>query len=82
MSNMSEFKYDWIWDKKRVSNPMMAKKMPLKNYEIISVFYKQQPIYNPQPTKKNTLGMTINVISPTKKWAEALQFSVIKVWVK
>ena len=30
MSNMSEFKYDWIWDKKRVSNPMLAKKMPLK----------------------------------------------------
>jgi site-specific DNA-methyltransferase (adenine-specific) len=54
MSNMSEFKYDWIWDKKRVSNPMMAKKMPLKNYEIISVFYKQQPIYNPQPTQKST----------------------------
>jgi len=54
MSNMSEFKYDWIWDKKRVSNPMMAKKMPLKNYEIISVFYKQQPTYNPQPTQKST----------------------------
>ena len=54
MSNMGEFKYDWIWDKKRVSNPMMAKKMPLKNYEIISVFYKQQPTYNPQPTQKST----------------------------
>jgi site-specific DNA-methyltransferase (adenine-specific) len=57
MSNIDEYKYDWIWDKKRVSNPMMAKKMPLKNYEIISVFYKQAPIYNPQPTKKNTLGV-------------------------
>ena len=54
MSNMNEYKYDWIWDKKRVSNPMMAKKMPLKNYEIISVFYKQQPTYNPQPTQKST----------------------------
>ena len=54
MSNMSELKYDWIWDKKRVSNPMLAKKMPLKNYEIISVFYKQQPTYNPQPTQKST----------------------------
>jgi site-specific DNA-methyltransferase (adenine-specific) len=54
MSNISEYKYDWIWDKKRVSNPMLAKKMPLKNYEIISVFYKQQPTYNPQPTQKST----------------------------
>ncbi len=57
MSNMNEYKYDWIWDKKRVSNPMMAKKMPLKNYEIISVFYKQAPTYNPQPTRKNTKGV-------------------------
>lgn len=56
MSNISEYKYDWIWDKKRVSNPMLAKKMPLKNYEIISVFYKKPPIYNPQPTRKNTTG--------------------------
>jgi site-specific DNA-methyltransferase (adenine-specific) len=54
MSNIEEYKYDWIWDKKRVSNPMLAKKMPLKNYEIISVFYKNQPIYNPIPTKKST----------------------------
>ena len=54
MSNIEEYKYDWIWDKKRVSNPMLAKKMPLKNYEIISVFYKKQPIYNPQPTQKST----------------------------
>ena len=54
VSNMLEYKYDWIWDKKRVSNPMMAKKMPLKNYENIAVFYRKQPTYNPQPTKKNT----------------------------
>ena len=53
-SNLKMFKYDWVWDKKRVSNPMMAKKMPLKNYEIISVFYNKQPCYNPQPTKKST----------------------------
>lgn len=56
-SNIEEYKYDWVWDKKRVSNPMMAKKMPLKNYELISVFYKQQPTYNPQPTKKSTVGV-------------------------
>ena len=54
LSNINEFKYDWIWDKKRVSNPMLAKKMPLKNYEIISVFYKSQPKYYPIPTKKST----------------------------
>ena len=54
LSNINEFKYDWIWDKKRISNPMLAKKMPLRNYEIVSVFYKSQPKYYPQPTKKST----------------------------
>ena len=54
MSNIKEYKYDWVWDKKRVSNPMLAKKMPLKNYELISVFYAKQPTYNPQPTIKST----------------------------
>lgn len=57
MSNIKQYKYDWIWDKKRISNPMMAKKMPLKNYEIISIFYNSQPTYNPIPTKKNTIGV-------------------------
>ena len=38
MSNIKGFKYDWIWDKKAVSNPQLAKKQPLKNFELISVF--------------------------------------------
>jgi site-specific DNA-methyltransferase (adenine-specific) len=36
---------------------MMAKKQPLRNHEQVLVFYKNQPTYNPQPTKKNTKGM-------------------------
>ena len=38
MSNIKGYKYDWIWDKKAVSNPQLAKKQPLKNFETISVF--------------------------------------------
>ena len=38
MSNIKGYKYDWIWDKKSVSNPQLAKKQPLKNFETISVF--------------------------------------------
>ena len=34
--------------------------MPLKNYEILSVFYKKQPIYNWIPTKKSTKGLLSN----------------------
>ena len=38
MSNIKGYKYDWVWDKKSVSNPQLAKKQPLKNFETISVF--------------------------------------------
>jgi site-specific DNA-methyltransferase (adenine-specific) len=47
MSNIKNFKYDWIWKKNTQSGFMLAKKQPLRNYEIISVFYKKQPTYNP-----------------------------------
>ena len=50
------FKYEWIWDKKRISNPMLAKKQPLKQHENILVFYEKQTVYNPQPYTKNTSG--------------------------
>lgn len=48
MSNIKNFKYDWIWEKSRPSNFQMAKKQPLRYHENISVFYKKTPIYNPQ----------------------------------
>ena len=56
MSNIKYYKYDWVWDKKRCTGFLNAKKQPLRNNEIISVFYKKQPTYNPQPYRKNTLG--------------------------
>ena len=34
----------------------MAKKQPLRQHEVITVFYKKQPTYNPVPYIKNTLG--------------------------
>ena len=48
MSNIKNYKYDWIWEKDQGSNFMLAKKQPLKNQENISLFYKKQPNYNPQ----------------------------------
>lgn len=40
MSNIKNHKYDWIWDKCSVSNPQNAKIEPLRNFEVISVFSK------------------------------------------
>ena len=48
LSNIKEFKYNWIWQKNRAQGFLNAKKMPLKDHETISVFYKSQPNYNPQ----------------------------------
>lgn len=50
-SNLKLFKYEIIWDKVNISNPMLAKKQPLKSHENICVFYKKQPTYNPQMTE-------------------------------
>ena len=48
ISNIKNYKYDWIWEKVRPSNPMLAKKQPLRYSELISIFYNRQPVYNPQ----------------------------------
>ena len=48
MSNIKKYKYDWIWRKDKGTNIFMAKKMPMKNIENISVFYSKLPTYNPQ----------------------------------
>ena len=48
MSNIKNYKYDWIWDKVLHSNPLIAKKQPLSTHENICVFYNKQPTYNPQ----------------------------------
>lgn len=47
-SNLTDFKYEWIWEKPQGTNPMNAKIMPLKSHENILVFYKNRPTYNPQ----------------------------------
>ena len=39
LSNIDMFRYDWIWEKPKGSGFLSAKKLPLKNHEIISVFY-------------------------------------------
>ena len=48
MSNLKMYKYDWVWEKSRFANQMLAKKQPLKIIENISVFGKKSPLYFPQ----------------------------------
>lgn len=51
MSNLRLFKYEWIWQKQQGTGFLNAKKQPLRSHEQILVFYKSQPIYNPQFTE-------------------------------
>lgn len=49
LSNETWFKYDLVWKKgERTSGHLDCKKKPLRNHEQILVFYKEQPVYNPQ----------------------------------
>ncbi len=46
-SNISQLKYEWIWEKGNATGFLNAKKMPLKAHENALVFYDKLPTYNP-----------------------------------
>ena len=48
ISNIKEYRYDIIWEKSRFTNFLFVKKQFGKIHENISIFYKKQPVYNPQ----------------------------------
>jgi site-specific DNA-methyltransferase (adenine-specific) len=50
VGNIKNFKYDWIWNKKKAGNFRAVKSMPLMDYEKISVFNHSRENYNPQMT--------------------------------
>ena len=60
ISNIKEFKYDLVWNKKRPTGQLNAKKQPLRQHEMICVFYKKQCTYNPifhkNRLKRNYIG--------------------------
>lgn len=51
LSNLKDYKYDIYWEKERLTNVNQVKKRVGKTIETISVFYSQQPTYNPQMIK-------------------------------
>jgi site-specific DNA-methyltransferase (adenine-specific) len=70
MSNINNYRYDLIWNKIRAAGFLNANRMPLKQHENISLFYKKLPTYNPQKyidkpydkTKYNGKHMEENVL--------------------
>ena len=51
LSNEKLWRYNLVWDKSKVTGFLNARRMPLKQTEIISVCYRKLPTYNPQMRK-------------------------------
>ena len=77
-SNISNYRYEWIWIKNNSTGFQLANKRPLKKHEVISVFYKKQPTYNPQDlieyNKTNKRG------SMGENWSEMNSNNYIQKW--
>jgi DNA modification methylase len=66
MSNIKNYKYDWVWDKKLAGNGVLAKIQPLKIHELIHIFSsKGKSIYLPQKTKGKLRKKMFNGVGTT-----------------
>jgi len=51
MSNIKNYRYEWVIEKTKATGHLNAKKMPMKAHETIQIFYDKLPTYNPQMTE-------------------------------
>lgn len=52
MSNIKNYKYDWVWDKKKGGSPLLSKIQPIRVTEDVAVFGKGKLTYNPIMTER------------------------------
>ena len=52
ISNLEDYKYDWVWDKVTARGHLVAKKRPMQQTETISVFCKGTANYYPIMVKR------------------------------
>lgn len=71
MSNISQFRYDWVWLKSRPNGFLNANRMPMKAHEMVSIFYAKGGRYFPQgitlKDKQNRNTGVENVYGKVKK---------------
>ncbi len=64
MSNIKNYKYDWVWDKVKGGNFAILKYQPYKTHELISVFsnktHNYYPIKTPQKERKGKVYSSSN----------------------
>jgi len=76
VSNIKQFKYDWVWNKLVATGHLNCKKQPMRLYELISIFYKEQCSYNYQITDKPVKNIRPHSIKPRAKTDNYGQFSL------
>lgn len=85
ISNSSEYKYKYVWEKSKATNFLNAKRQPLRKHEDVLVFYKKQPTYHPQMTKgeayfkgirKNQVTGSYGEFKPVLVKSEGLRYPV------
>jgi DNA modification methylase len=87
MSNIKNYKYDWIWEKERPTNFLSGKKTPLKYHELIHLFgggnyYPQFTIKKEQNKRNNKPRQIINEVwnIETNKYDDRTVSGGVKDW--
>jgi site-specific DNA-methyltransferase (adenine-specific) len=65
-SQISYFKYDWIWQKNRPSNINCGSLQLMKYHETISIFFRKSGIYNKQLIERTDTGKRRNQYAKEK----------------
>lgn len=60
MSNIKNYKYDWVWDKKKAGNIFLAKYQPMKTFENVMIFSKERHNYYPIMEKRDKIKKSKN----------------------
>jgi site-specific DNA-methyltransferase (adenine-specific) len=69
-SNPKMFRYDLVMPKNIAVGFLNANRQPLRGHEMVYVFYKKQPTYNPQKTEGKPYSMPSRVAENTSVYGE------------
>jgi len=70
MSNIKQYRYDWVWEKDRGTGFARSRKQPMRKHELIHVFYKRQPFY--ESTGEKLEKPYTHVLPTTKSYSDNL----------
>ena len=71
LSNLKDYRYDWYWEKERLTNVFQVKRRPGKVIETISVFFEKPNRYFPQYTEYVGKRVT-NKIGDSARWSATM----------